>query len=141
MTADVVIIDDDRSWAETLADVLRDRGLTASLAHDGVEGYELVQATRPSLAILDIDLPRMSGIQVLIQLRQEGWSAPIVVISGEESPDVGREVIGAGANAFLRKPVSLAALRKVVRCFLPAFDYRERRDRSVPRLASVEALC
>jgi FixJ family two-component response regulator len=83
----------------------------------------------------------MSGLQMLTRLRQEGWSMPILIISGEESPMVGREVIEAGASAFLPKPVSLAALRKVVRRFLPAFAYQEQHERSVPRLMPVEALC
>jgi DNA-binding response OmpR family regulator len=69
MTSRVVVVDDDRSWADTLAGLLRDRGLGVRLAHDGIEGYQIIEATRPSLIILDLNLPRMSGIQLLAQLR------------------------------------------------------------------------
>jgi DNA-binding response OmpR family regulator len=140
MTSRVVVIDDDRSWTDTLAGLLTDRGLSVCMAHDGVEGYQIIEATRPSLIILDLNLPRMSGIQLLARLRQSGWSIPVVVISGEDDPDVKMKVATAGANAFLAKPASLADLLNALRRFLPGFERSNGRQHAAVRRASVAAI-
>jgi two-component system response regulator YesN len=87
-------------------------------AADGLEGLELVRATRPDLALVDIKMPRMDGLAMIERLREEGGRVPeFVVISGYGDFELTRRAILLGARDYLLKPVSdeelAAALRRV----------------------------
>jgi len=108
----VVIVEDERDMADLVARRLTREGYAVEAAHDGVEGLAAVRARPPDLALVDIMLPRMSGLDLVREMKLDPGTAgiPIVMMTarGEES-DV---VVGLtlGADDYVIKPFSLSVL-------------------------------
>lgn len=110
----VLIVDDDVAWSETAAGVLREADFEVSLAHDGDQGAALLDGESPTLVILDVHLPRLSGLQLLREFRQRDRVTPVVMVSGDDHAAIQDRAMAEGASAFLRKPVSLPMLLRAV---------------------------
>lgn len=87
----LTIIEDDLPIAQMYELKLKSSGYQVSVAHDGVEGLELVEKVKPDLILLDIMMPVMNGDEMLEKLRQTDWGANIRVIiltniSRDEAP-------------------------------------------------------
>jgi two-component system response regulator MprA len=111
-TSYVLVVDDDADVREAIADVLRVEGLAVAVARDGREALERLTSTeeKPSLILLDLMMPRMSGWQLLEVLRDDRTlaSIPVCVVSasGSKTP--------SGARALLHKPFELQTLLDLV---------------------------
>lgn len=104
----VLVIDDDRSILEVVEMALTERGYEVLLADDGAEGLARVERDRPDLIILDMVMPRRSGLMVLERLRQWGTQSPrIIVLSASDHPKQREYAMTCGADAFLSKPVDI----------------------------------
>jgi two-component system response regulator MprA len=104
----VLVIDDDRSILEVVEFALSERGYEVLLADDGAEGLARVERDRPDLIILDMVMPRRSGLTVLERLRQWGSQSPhIIVLSASDHPKQRDYAMSCGADAFLSKPVDI----------------------------------
>jgi DNA-binding response OmpR family regulator len=110
----ILLVDDDVHWSETVAGVLREAGFDVHLAHDGDRAAALLERETPALVILDVHLPRLSGIQLLRNLRERHPSMPVLMISGDDQAAVQDRALAEGASAFLRKPLALPLLVKAV---------------------------
>lgn len=116
----IVIIDDHTLFREGLQSLLARRGIevVASVSDDR-EGIRQVQKLRPDIVLLDVRMPRMSGLEVLKQLQQTGLTSPVVMLttSGDERDLV--EALRNGAKGYLLKDMEpddvVAALREIVR--------------------------
>ena len=118
----VMVVDDDDDIRETVGMVLAASGYTAVPAFDGVDALELLsdEGTHPSLILLDLRMPRLSGEQVIQQLRATPALAgiPVVVMSGDGGA---RETARAlGVASCLTKPIELDDLERVVKAFAGA---------------------
>lgn len=76
----IVIVEDDVMLAEIYQTRLQLAGYTCLMAHDGASGLALIQQELPDLAILDIMLPQMSGVEILAAMRSSDWGANIKVL-------------------------------------------------------------
>jgi DNA-binding response OmpR family regulator len=87
-------------------------------AGTGTEGLELARTRRPAAVLLDLDLPDLHGGEVLRRLRADAATAPIpiIVLSAHATAPEIRELIDAGARAYLTKPLNIAELVTVVEC-------------------------
>jgi CheY-like chemotaxis protein len=101
----VLIIEDDSRVAELYASKLRREGYQVNLAQDGVSGFDLAESLLPDAIILDIHLPRLSGLAALAVLRQEAATSgvPVIVISNDDAPAVMEEAARLGVSAYLIK--------------------------------------
>jgi len=108
----IVIVEDEKDMADLVARRLTREGYAVETASDGVAGLDKIRSRLPDLALVDIMLPRMSGLDLLSELRKEPRTAniPVVIMTakGEES-DV---VLGLhlGADDYVIKPFSLSVL-------------------------------
>lgn len=106
----ILIVEDDRSLAVGLSDGLRYEGYSTLLARDGNDGLRLAAQPGIDLVILDVMLPRLTGIEVCRRLREQGSMVPVLFLSakGEELD----KVIGlkAGADDYVTKPFSFTEL-------------------------------
>jgi CheY-like chemotaxis protein len=116
--ADVLIVDDDQSWVQSVAQLLGDAGLTVRAASDGEQALDLLATEQPALVILDVHLPRVNGLELLRQFRQRDRRTPVVMISAEDQASIQDRAMSGGANAFLRKPISVSLLMRAVRRYL-----------------------
>lgn len=107
----ILVVDDDRAIRTLLGRVLSNAGYAVIAAADGREAQELMVDLHPHLVILDLRMPRLSGLQVLADTRQ----TPVIVLSGflgDLSEDAAAQ---ANIVARLQKPVGLDELRAAVR--------------------------
>jgi DNA-binding response OmpR family regulator len=113
-THPIIIIDDNRSWLETVAEVLRGEGFEVETAEDGQRGLELLDHSSPVLVILDIHMPRLGGFDVLRELRRRGQRVPVLMVSGEDQAGLMAQALTDGASSFLHKPVAAELLLRAV---------------------------
>jgi len=120
--ATVLVVEDEESFVEALTVGLKREGFRVRVARDGVEALELFDLVRPDLVLLDVMLPRISGIDVCRELRSRS-AVPIIMVTAKTSEIdtvVGLEV---GADDYVSKPYRMrelvarmrAALRRVPR--------------------------
>ncbi|MBI9100702.1 MAG: sigma-54-dependent Fis family transcriptional regulator [Spirochaetaceae bacterium] len=103
----ILIIDDEPSIRTILAEILEDEGYSVHLAGDGFEGLHILKTTKVELVLLDIWLPRMGGIDVLKEIKNEFSEIEVIVISGHANVDLAVNAIKIGAFDFLEKPLDM----------------------------------
>ena len=114
----VLVVEDDPSIAIGLRINLESEGYVVHVAEDGELALELARSLEPDLIVLDVMLPKRNGLEVLHDLRAEGRTMPIIILSakvGEMDKVAGLEL---GAEDYVAKPFSLAELLARVRAAL-----------------------
>jgi len=111
----VAIIDDERAVRTTLTRLLRSFGMNAEAYASGAEFLTCLKAGNWQVVLLDTRLRDLTGFEVLRRIRQERPELAVIMITGDERPDLRRRALEAGAQAFLLKPFPLAELLDVVR--------------------------
>lgn len=107
----VLVVDDDPTIRETIGLALHAEGYEAIFAKDGREGIELVQAEEPDLLILDIRLPKMSGLKVLEKVRNDySDTVPVIMITGEYNEKTMWFAESHGIDGFFKKPFDIKEL-------------------------------
>jgi len=113
----VLVVEDEESFVEALVVGLKREGFRVQIARDGLEALEVFDATRPDLVLLDVMLPRMSGVDVCREIRNKS-RVPIVMVTAKASEIdtvVGLEV---GADDYVTKPYRLRELVARMRAVL-----------------------
>lgn len=112
----ILIVDDNRDSADSLAMLLEITGNKTYLAHDGVEAIEAIETHRPEVVLLDIGLPRLDGHEVCRRVREQDWGKNIVMIAltGWGQADDRRRSREAGFNGHLVKPVDYEKLLELL---------------------------
>ncbi|MEM6683133.1 MAG: response regulator transcription factor [Pseudomonadota bacterium] len=117
MSAQIALIDDDRNILTSVSIALKGEGFKVKTYGDGASGLEGLQADPPDLAVLDIKMPRMDGMEVLRRLRQDSNLPVIFLTSKDDEID---EVLGLkmGADDYIGKPFSQRLLIERIRTIL-----------------------
>lgn len=112
----ILVVDDDVPILVLMRNLLREFGFDTVTAGSGPEALEQARAHKPSLILLDRNMPGMSGDEVLEELRSDGGTtAPVLILSGEPiEPD---EVRRIGATAAVLKPFDVPALVQTIRSY------------------------
>jgi two-component system chemotaxis response regulator CheY len=113
----VLIVDDDEFIRKLIATTLEDVSeFELHEAADGVEALEVAERTRPSLVFLDVDMPRLNGIEVCRRLRGQdaAGAVTIVMLTAAHGDSVESDAEQAGADLFLTKPFSPLDLLQLV---------------------------
>ncbi len=114
----ILVVDDDLELLRLIAFTLRQSSYLVVEAQDGPSALETAKRETPDLVLLDVNLPRLSGFEVLKRLRGDGFAAPVLLLtvrSGEEDQVQGLDL---GADDYLTKPFSPRALLARVRALL-----------------------
>ena len=112
----ILIVDDNKDSADSLAMLLEITGNKTYMAHDGIEAIEAIEEYRPEVVLLDIGLPKLDGHEVCRHVRQQPWSKDIVMIAltGWGQEDDRRRSEEAGFNGHLVKPVDYDKLLELL---------------------------
>jgi CheY-like chemotaxis protein len=113
----VLIVDDDPFIRKLIATTLEDvTEFDLHEAGDGIEAIEIAQRERPALVFLDVDMPRLNGIDACRRLRADELTGgtTIVMLTAAHGDSVEREAEEAGADLFLTKPFSPLDLLRLV---------------------------
>ena len=118
----ILVVEDERSIADLVAEALRRQGYRVETAGDGDQALEVAETTLPDLVILDLMLPKLDGWEVCRRLREEETTRRIPIIMLTARRDEKDVVAGLelGADDYLRKPFSLAELLARVKAHLRA---------------------
>jgi two-component system response regulator PhoP len=106
----VLLIEDDTRLAEKLGKVLRDAGYAVDLSADGVDGLFLGEEYPIDLAIIDLGLPELPGLEVIRRLRKRGRDFPILVLTARSEWQDKVAGLEAGADDYLTKPFHVEEL-------------------------------
>jgi signal transduction histidine kinase/ActR/RegA family two-component response regulator len=112
----VLVVDDNRDGADSLAMMLRLLGDEVRTAHDGAEAIEVAEQFRPQVILMDVGMPRLNGLEATRRIRAQEWGRAVAIIAltgwGQDGDRVrSRE---AGCDGHLVKPVSLPDLEKLL---------------------------
>ncbi|GAJ14331.1 unnamed protein product, partial [marine sediment metagenome] len=119
----MLIVEDERVLAEVLADNLREEGLEVAVARDGESALQLWQSSQPDLVILDVMLPRLSGLDVCRRMRTAGDRTPVLFLSAKGQPEERVEGLRVGGDDYMGKPFHLPELLLRVQNMLSRLEW------------------
>jgi CheY-like chemotaxis protein len=113
----IVVADDNPASRELMRELLESSGYNVVDAADGSEALERTLEARPDLVVLDIELPAMSGFEVLEAIRQhpELSSLPVVAVTARAMEGDLERGVAAGFDAYITKPIKIGAVRARIR--------------------------
>lgn len=120
MDMKILVVDDEEAVRESLRRALQLEGYDVELASDGAEALDLLAAepAQPDAIVLDVLMPRLDGLEVARELRREGNSVPILMLTARAAVDDRVAGLDAGADDYLVKPFSLQVLAAHLRAVL-----------------------
>jgi DNA-binding NtrC family response regulator len=121
----ILVVDDDPDIRELLSDRLQLMRLEVVCAGDGQEALALLRQEAPPLTLLDLQLPRLSGMEVLHAIRREAIETTVIVVTALGTPERAVEAMRAGAYDFIPKPLDPAHLEVVINKALERDSLRE----------------
>jgi len=107
----VLIVDDETELRKSLESDLGEIGFKTFSAENGREALEIVKRNNIDIILSDLNMPEMSGVELLKNLRVIGFYRPFIVLSGYGSRDEAISLLRDGAYTFLAKPVSFDDLK------------------------------
>jgi CheY-like chemotaxis protein len=124
----ILITDDDVSFRETLREVIAPHGFNTLLAGDGQEALEIVQRQSVHLLLLDMHMPRLTGLETIERVKRMNMLLPCILLSAEADERLIQQALQAQAFDVLRKPVTRQRIIDSVRAALQrAYNWRERK--------------
>jgi two-component system nitrogen regulation response regulator NtrX len=133
--ATILVIDDEPGIRSTVRDILEDEGHVVVVAEDAIVGLESMDVQKPDLAVLDVWLPRMGGLDALAEIKRRRPEMEILVVSGHGTIDMAVRALKLGAFDFIEKPLSMDRLLTAVRNALEIGELR-RENRDLKRASS-----
>lgn len=111
----VLLVDDEKEFASTLAERLNLRGLNVETAYSGEEALQSMARNPAQVVVLDLMMPGMSGLVVLETLRRDYPNTRIILLTGLGSVSDGVKGMKMGAFDYLMKPVEIESLIQTIR--------------------------
>jgi heavy metal response regulator len=121
----ILVVEDERKIAEFIRRGLKEEGYSVDVASDGEQGYHLVHLNEYDLIILDLMLPKIDGLTLCRQLREEKINVPILILTVRDSVKDKVTGLDAGANDYLTKPFAFEELLARCRVLLRTFGTSE----------------
>lgn len=116
----ILIVEDNQTNYELLANLLRSQGYEVAHAADGARGLELMIELQPALLVLDLRLPRLDGWSVAQQVREHPIisSVPIIAVSVMVQADDVERAYAAGCDAYVEKPFKVREFLQILHQFV-----------------------
>jgi CheY-like chemotaxis protein len=118
----VLVVDDSLSARRTLAQVIADAGFEARTAVDGLDAIDAIEERTPDLILLDLEMPRMNGLELAAHLRadEQTQEIPIVMVTSRSTAKHREQAHAAGIDAFITKPYQDDELAEQIRLLIPS---------------------
>ena len=129
----VLLVDDEREFVNTVAERLQTREITATVAHSGEAALSAMNSRPVDVVVLDLKMPGMDGMEVLKRIRTTHPDVEVIMLTGHGSAGEERTAVELGVFAYLSKPQNIDFLAKLIR---QAYD---RRNPQVGRRCDVVA--
>lgn len=102
----ILIADDDAGNRDTLSGFLKDRGFHTVVAADGSEAVEIVQVTMVHLVLIDMHMPRLTGLEAVQMIQQMNALLPAILMTAEATRDLIQQAFKAQVYSVIPKPVN-----------------------------------
>ncbi len=112
MAGRVLVVDDDPEAVELLREFLGGKGYEVITAGDGAEALRKVKEERPHLILLDIQMPKMDGLEVLRQVKAIDPGVSVIMVTGVNEEAIGRKAMELGSFDYIVKPLDLPYLER-----------------------------
>ncbi|HOD54251.1 MAG TPA: response regulator [Candidatus Cloacimonadota bacterium] len=119
MKIKILVVDDELLLRDVLFDYLNRQGFEVNLAPDAEKALELTENYTPDIALIDIKLPKISGIELTKILKNNNPDLPIIIMTGYPSLDTAINAMENGANEYIVKPFRLDELTRTINKHLP----------------------
>lgn len=110
----VLVVDDEQDVREMLAEFLEAQGFEVLAAANGLESLLHVKRARPDVVVLDLNMPRLGGLEALKRIRHFDPDITVVIITGEQNPEPRERALAMGAARVLVKPFTFQELLQAV---------------------------
>ncbi|AFK07137.1 response regulator [Mesotoga prima] len=130
----VYVVDDELNVRRIVKKTMENENNEVHTFVTAEEALEEIEKRKPDLLFTDISLPSMNGIQFLKELKNRGYSIPVIVISSDTSPESMRSAFKAGIVDFLTKPFTPQEIRDAAELALREEDSIYKRAREIKRL-------
>jgi CheY-like chemotaxis protein len=116
----ILVIDDSRATADSLVQILKALGQPARAVYGSSAAISFLKEGAPDLIFLDINMPGVSGFEVLKFINREPHLAhvPVYIVSSEDQPETHEQALRYGARGFLTKPVTVELIDEVLRSLI-----------------------
>lgn len=123
-TLNAIIVDDHPLARMAIRNLLEREGITiVGEAGDGTQALLAIEQLNPDLVIVDVDIPELSGIDVVEKLRKQAFSQIIIVVSAKNDLFYGKRSADVGANAFISKQEGMANIIAAVNAAMNGYSY------------------
>ena len=116
--AKILVIDDEPHVRALLEMSLRHQGYDVLFADNGWKGLELYHQEHPDVIVLDLRMPELDGVTVLKAIRRVDLKQPVIILTGDTTPEVERQVRALGVSEFIVKGSSMKLLVDTLKCLL-----------------------
>lgn len=131
----ILVVDDGRENREFVVEyVLEPNGYQAMTARDGLEGFEMAMEHLPDLILLDLQMPRMNGMQVIESLAQHNMNIPIILMTFHGSEEIAIEAYRMGVRDYVKKPYSIDEMLAAVERSLTEVRLRKEKEALMERV-------
>ncbi len=103
MAKKILVVDDNEAVRESLVFLLDHYGYEVSIVEDGEEAIDAIDSTMPDLVISDVEMPKKSGREVLLHVRDNRLPIKVIMMSAGEKDELEKEFMSFGADAFFEK--------------------------------------
>lgn len=110
----ILIVDDELNMRKGLSDVLEQEGYKVTLAENGQEAMGLIRTAPFDLAIVDVKMAWMNGMELIKKIEQNGSKTPVIVITAYPSLETAIEAVGNGVSDYIVKPFNMERMNKAV---------------------------
>jgi len=124
----ILIVDDEESIRKSLKDILGDEGYEVVTAASGREALDVLAEAQPQLALLDIAMPEMDGIETLRRFKETRPEMQVIMITGHGTIETAVQTTKMGAYDFIQKPLSLARISLSVKNGLEEYRLRQENE-------------
>ncbi len=114
MAKTILIVDDNPNMSSLLAEMLEVFHYDAIRANDGHDALEKINKNDIAMVITDMRMPRMSGLELLQNIKERKPKLPVVLISGYSVDEVGSDIVKNKADGFLNKPFMMADIERLL---------------------------
>lgn len=112
-----LVVDDNRSMADGLAQILDLLGVQAQVAYGARTGMMLLQKNTPDVIFLDVSMPGVDGFEVMAYFRRlpQLENVPVIIVTSDDQPETAQKAKGTGVLSLIVKPASVESIENALR--------------------------
>lgn len=110
-----IIVDDDVQITELFSELMTLQGLDVlAIGHTGMDAIKLYDKHKPDVVFLDVEMPKLNGIQALKEIKEIDSSATVVIVTGSTSSDIEKQLKQNGVTEIVYKPFDIKKIGKII---------------------------